>query len=376
MPQAALISSVGSSVSKTVLSQAKALGPSSLPARNRSRRCAQAGSTFIPRLPCCSCWTRWRTSVSILLASITRWKWSSTILACGNARRIPDAYGADGSIATTATPSRNSLLCKAIQASTHAPDRPGASPMIPAGWAGSRSTIEVIHGSLRAQPVSLKNQRTGRARVSSMPIIVVGAACPSAATAVATRMRCTVHHATPNSPATSLIARFVAVTAALTLARSRVVNRDRAGTWSLTSVNDPREHNASVHTKRRLQTHSRSGTLPCGRSFNWQTGRSFNRDDITPHEGQPPSLATLSTSTSRPPSGSSVTFRTRNPGSANSNVVRSIMARGSLQLTALGTNSISRPRASNLGAAPLKYQEPSMYPQPPPAEVRAAHSPA
>jgi len=42
--------------------------------------------------------------------------------------------------------------------------------MIPPGWAGSRSTIEVIHGSLRAQLVSLKNQRTLRARVSSMPI--------------------------------------------------------------------------------------------------------------------------------------------------------------------------------------------------------------
>ena len=48
----------------------------------------------------------------------------------------------------------------------------------------------------------------------------------------------------------------------------RVVSRDRAGTWSLTSVNDLREHSCSVHTKRRLQTHSRSGTLPCGRSFN------------------------------------------------------------------------------------------------------------
>ena len=108
--------------------------------------------------------------MSILFASITRWKWSSTILACGNALLIPDAYGADGSIATTATPSRNSLLCNDIQASTHAPERPGASPMIPPGWAGSRSTIEVIHGSLRAQLVSLKNQRTLRARVSSMPI--------------------------------------------------------------------------------------------------------------------------------------------------------------------------------------------------------------
>ena len=57
--------------------------------------------------------------------------------------------------------------------------------------------MKVIHGSLRRQPVSLKNQRTLlRARVSSMPIITVGAACPRAWTAVATRMRCTGHEAT------------------------------------------------------------------------------------------------------------------------------------------------------------------------------------
>jgi hypothetical protein len=60
----------------------------------------------------------------ILFPSMTRWKWSRTILACGSARRIPDVQGADGSIATTATPSRNSVLCKDIQPSTHAPERP------------------------------------------------------------------------------------------------------------------------------------------------------------------------------------------------------------------------------------------------------------
>jgi hypothetical protein len=50
--------------------------------------------------------------------------------------------------------------------------------------------------------------------VSGVPIIVVGVARPSTWTAVATRRRCTVHHATPQSLATSLIARFVAVIAA------------------------------------------------------------------------------------------------------------------------------------------------------------------
>ena len=38
---------------------------------------------------------------------------------------------------------------------------------------------------------------------------------------------------------------------------------------------------------------------------------------------------------------------------------RTVNHGASLQLTALGTNSMSRPRASNLGAAPVKYQEPA-----------------
>ena len=41
------------------------------------------------------------------------------------------------------------------------------------------------------------------------------------------------------------------------------------------------------------------------------------------------------------------------------------MPRGSLQLTALGSNSMSRPRASNLGAAPLKYQAGLILPRSP-----------
>lgn len=42
------------------------------------------------------------------------------------------------------------LVCKAIQPSTHAPERPGASPIIPDVWDGSRSTFEVIHGRCAA----------------------------------------------------------------------------------------------------------------------------------------------------------------------------------------------------------------------------------
>ena len=59
------------------------------------------------RRPSCSRRTRWRTSVTIALPSMTRWKWSGTIRAWGRARRIPEAYGALGSIATTHTASRN-----------------------------------------------------------------------------------------------------------------------------------------------------------------------------------------------------------------------------------------------------------------------------
>jgi hypothetical protein len=108
------------------------------------------------------------------------------------------------------------------------------------------------------------------------------------------------------------MARFVVVTAAGTLVRNHVVSRDSAGIWSLTSVNDLREHSCSEHMKWRFRTHNRSGTGPCGTSFNRHVGRSLIREDMTPHEGQLPSLAELSTRTTRPPSGFSVTCRARN----------------------------------------------------------------
>jgi hypothetical protein len=63
--------------------------------------------------------------------------------------------------------------------------------------------------------MSWEIQRTLRGRVSSIPIIVVGAACPRTSAAALTKIRCTVHQTIPWSFATSLIARFV-VTAALT----------------------------------------------------------------------------------------------------------------------------------------------------------------
>lgn len=74
--------------------------------------------------------------MSVVLTNNTIWKWSSTMRACGSAVRIPAAYGSDGSIATTFTAALNSMLCNAIQCFTHAPERPGASPMILQGGPG------------------------------------------------------------------------------------------------------------------------------------------------------------------------------------------------------------------------------------------------
>ena len=77
--QAALISLVGSSVANTSLSRTRAFGLSCEPPRSNNRRCAHAGSTFIPRRSCCSrsARARCRTSVTIALPSITRWRWLS-----------------------------------------------------------------------------------------------------------------------------------------------------------------------------------------------------------------------------------------------------------------------------------------------------------
>lgn len=187
--------------------------------------------------------------------------------------------------------------------------------MIPPGRPGSKSTIEVIHGSERRHgPVPSspsRVQRTLRARVSSIPIIAVGTAGPAAAAAASTRIRWAVAHAIPHSAATSLTARFAPATAAPTRSRSLVVTRERAGSCALACVNDLRGHSASKHTKRRLRTRKRNATAPCGTSLTRLSGRSLTREDTTPHAGQPPSESTTSASTSRPPSTPSATSRTR-----------------------------------------------------------------
>ena len=299
------------------------------------------------------------------------------------------------------------MFAGAIQSLTHAPERPGANPMIPPGRVGSRSTIEVIHGFERRHPpngstfaadfpaagaptapagpptsaaavaagagpccstvcsgAGSRCHRTLRARVSSMPIIDVGAACPTTSTAAATRIRCTVPHAMSCSAATSLIARFVVHTAPATFTRNRPVNLDRAGSWEQDWVNERRGHNRSAHTNRRLRTHTRNGTSPCGRSFTRRVGRSLITPDSTPHRGHPPSLSTLSASTTRPPSGAAVTSSTRNPGSANSNDVASDMTRG-LFISVLSEPPACRGHESQISTGQHPGAAPGQTPRPP-----------
>ena len=57
--------------------------------------------------------TRCRTSVSIWFARATRCHLSTAISAFGSAARIPEAYGADGSITTISIAARNAGVCSA-----------------------------------------------------------------------------------------------------------------------------------------------------------------------------------------------------------------------------------------------------------------------
>ena len=125
----------------------------------------------------------------------------------------------------------------------------GGEPDDPPGRPGSRSTIEVVHGSDRCHgPV-----QSSPSRVSSIPIIAVGAAGHATAAAARTRIRWAVHHAIPHSAATSLTARFAPATATPTRSRSLVVTRERARSCALASVQDLRGHSASAHTNRPLR---------------------------------------------------------------------------------------------------------------------------
>jgi hypothetical protein len=161
-----------------------------------------------PRRPCRCRERRWRTWVTASLPNLTRCHLSTAICACGSARRIPDAYGADGSITTVSTMPRKCSVCRPSQVRTHAPDRPGASPSSTPAPAVSASTNEVSHGSDRRHPCGSSSHRTRRARVSSTPSTRVGVGSGSHLAAARTSAVCAVCHDTPYSRHTSATDRF------------------------------------------------------------------------------------------------------------------------------------------------------------------------
>ena len=130
--------------------------------------------------------TRCRTSVSIWFARATRCHLSTAISAFGSAARIPEAYGADGSITTISIAARNAGVCSASHL-TQLPVRPGANPSSDPGPSAEQSTKLVSHGSDRFQVMPSRIQRTDRKRVSSMPSRVVGSGSGSHRAAAATK---------------------------------------------------------------------------------------------------------------------------------------------------------------------------------------------
>jgi len=71
------------------------------------------------------------------------------------------------------------------------------------------------------------------------------------------------------------------------LTRNRPVSRDLAGSCGHVWVKELLGHNGSAHRNRRLRTHTRSGTSPCGRSLTRQVGRSLTSEDSTPPRRAP-----------------------------------------------------------------------------------------
>jgi hypothetical protein len=153
--------------------------------------------------------TRCRTSVTMALARVTRCHLSTAICTPGSAARIPDAYGADGSMTTSSIAFRNASVCSASQSRTQAPVRPGANPSSDPGPSAEQSTKLVSHGSERFQVMPSSTQRTDRNLVSSIPNLLVGSGSGSQRAAAATSALCAVGHDTPYSRATSDTARLL-----------------------------------------------------------------------------------------------------------------------------------------------------------------------
>jgi hypothetical protein len=228
---------------------------------------------------------------------------------------MPEAYGADGSITTIWTASRNAAACSASHSRTQPPVRPGASPSSDPGPSREQSTNEVSHGSERCQVTPSNNHRTDRNRVSSIPSRVVGVGSGSHLAAAATRALCAVGQDTPYSAATSDTARFPTAIASATLVRSLSVTRALGRITTLSCVNDRRGHNTSTQARRRLRHHSCVCCPDAGRSLIRRSGRSFTREVKTPHAGHGASAERISTMTLTWSGSSRSTLTTSNSSS-------------------------------------------------------------
>lgn len=105
--------------------------------------------------------SRWRASVTAWFAKETMWNASTETAVRGSHMRRALRNAADGSIATTSTPSRHASGRAKSQSPTPVLSRPST---MPSTRPVSRSTIVVIHGSTRTHgdPSASRYQRTDR----------------------------------------------------------------------------------------------------------------------------------------------------------------------------------------------------------------------
>ena len=224
--------------------------------------------------------TRRRTRLTASLANLTRWKWSTTIVAFGNNPSVRNAaaYTAAGSIATYSTASRN---C-GVRALGQPFDHGGAGA---AGVLSHQPLLAVqidepgvprIHPH---PPLRFDDQYSHLGlprRLSSIPNTRTGSGSTSRASACSMKARCAVGHDTRCAAATSDTDRAASPTAGPIWARSRRVVRARGGTSVIDSVNDPTSQDACWHLHRVLHQrtsgfHSRHKECPSAR---WGAVRS------------------------------------------------------------------------------------------------------
>ncbi len=150
-------------------------------------------------------------------------------------------------------------------------------------------------------------------------------------------MCCTVHHAIRWARATSSTARPEVMTASSTAWRSRLKQRARNGSWSLTWVKVRRSQDVSRHTSLALRTATCTGRPPAGTSFTRCSVHECTRMELVPQLGQSPPTTSARTLTRRPPLGRSTASNTWYPGrlkmtpaASRCEHVRSFTARGPL----------------------------------------------